>query len=119
MRRLPAPFGSRLDRTRPLRFTFEGRAIDGFVGDTIASALLANGESVLSRSFKYHRARGVLTMAGGEANTLVQLPGEPNVFADLRAAADGLEVRAQNVAGSLARDRHAILDRLGRFLPSG
>lgn len=119
MTRLPAPFGHRIDRKKPLAFTFEGRAYSGFEGDTIASALAANGQWMLSRSFKYHRPRGVLSMAGSEANTLVQLPDDPNVAADLAALESGMEVTAQNVNGSLAHDCDAIIDRFGRFLPVG
>lgn len=117
--RLPQPWGSRIDRSASLSFDFEGRRIAGFKGDTIASALLAEGQKVLSRSFKYHRPRGVLTMAGEDANTLVQLGPEPNVRADIRAAENGMVVTAQNVIGSLARDHGARLDRFGRFLPVG
>jgi len=117
--RLAPPFGSRIDRTRPVAFTFEGRRYDGFEGDTIASALAASGQWVLSRSFKYHRPRGVFSMAGAEANTLVQVESEPNLAADLTPIAEGMVVIAQNVSGTLARDRGAILDRLGRFMPVG
>lgn len=117
--RLPAPAGAWIDRERPVALSFEGRAFQGYAGDTIASALAANDEWVLSRSFKYHRPRGALTMAGQDANTLVQLPGEPNVLADRREIAEGLAVTGQNYAGSLAHDRRAVLDRLGRFLPVG
>ena len=117
--RLPAPAGAWIDRDRPVAFSFEGRAVHGYAGDTIASALAANGQWVLSRSFKYHRPRGALTMAGQDANTLVQLPGEPNVLADRREIAEGLAVSGQNYAGSLAHDRRALLDRLGGFLPVG
>ena len=117
--RLPAPAGLLLDRGKPIRFRFEGHPIEGFAGDTIASALAANAIHVLSRSFKYHRPRGVLTMAGQDANTLVQLPDEPNVLADLHPIAPGLEVTAQNVKGSLERDRRSAIDLIGRFLPVG
>ena len=117
--RLDAPAGAWIDRERPVGFTFEGRAFRGYAGDSIASALAANDEWVLSRSFKYHRPRGPLTMAGQDANTLVQLPGEPNVLADRRAIVEGLAVSGQNYAGSLAHDRRAVLDRLGGFLPVG
>jgi sarcosine oxidase subunit alpha len=119
MIRLPAPFGTRIDRTRPLRFSFEGKSFDAYAGDCIASALAASGQWMLSRSFKYHRPRGVFSMNGAEANTLVQLPSEPNVAADRTPVSEDLQVRAQNVNGSLARDRDAIIDRFGRFLPVG
>ncbi|MBM3584357.1 MAG: FAD-dependent oxidoreductase [Alphaproteobacteria bacterium] len=119
MTRLPAPFGSRIDRARTVAFTFEGRRVEGFAGDTIASALAAHGQWMLSRSFKYHRPRGVMSMAGHEANTLVRVGREPNVQADLTPIAEGMVVTAQNVAGSLAADRDAVIDRFGRFLPVG
>lgn len=117
--RLPLPWGSRLDRTRKIRFDFDGRALEGFSGDCIASAMAGSDRWILSRSFKYHRPRGILTMAGQDANTLVQLPDEPNVRADLRPIAEGLKVTAQNVNGTAEHDRGAVLDRLGRFMPVG
>ena len=119
MSRLPPPFGSRIDRSRPVSFTFEGRRLEGLAGDSIASALAANGQWVLSRSFKYHRPRGAWSLAGAEASTLVQLPHEPNVAAELTPLAEGMAVTAQNVAGSLARDRDAVIGRFARFLPAG
>lgn len=119
MPRLAAPNGLLIDRNRPVSFTFEGREIQGFHGDTIASALLGAGVKVLSRSFKYHRPRGPLTMAGQDANTLVQLPGEPNVLADRTPIRDGLVVKGQNYRGSLEDDRLMILDRFSRFMPVG
>lgn len=117
--RLDAPAGVLLDRTRPISFRFEGRSIEAFAGDTIASALVSNGQWLMSRSFKYHRPRGPLSFAGHEANTLVQVGAEPNVAADLRAAGDGDDVRALNVVGKLTRDRAAVLGLLSRFLPVG
>ena len=69
--RLPDSFGRLIDRRRPVGFTFEGRDAMGFAGDTVAAALSANDQWVLSRSFKYRRPRGILTMAGQDSNTLV------------------------------------------------
>ncbi len=117
--RLPAPAGLWIDRDRPVGFRFEGRSYQGYAGDTIASALAANGVKVLSRSFKYHRPRGILTMAGQDANTLVQLEHEPNALADRHPITEGLEVRAQNVFGSLNRDWGALLGTIDRFMPVG
>ncbi len=117
--RLPAPWGTRIDRSRTVRFSFDGHSLEGFAGDSIASAMAGAGRWILSRSFKYHRPRGILTMAGQDANTLVQLPGEPNVRADLRPILEGMEVTAQNVRGTAETDRLAVLDRLGRFMPVG
>jgi sarcosine oxidase subunit alpha len=117
--RLPEPYGVFLDRSRPLSFTFEGKSVQAFAGDTIASALLAGGRSVLSRSFKYHRPRGVLGMAGHDVNAFVQVGSEPNVRGDRRPVSDGLIVTGQNYSGSLDNDRYAALGALGRFLPVG
>lgn len=117
--RLIAPWGSRIDHSRKIRFSFDGRSVEGLAGDSIASAMAAADRWILSRSFKYHRPRGILTMAGQDANTLVQLPDEPNVRADLRAIADGMAVTAQNVSGTAENDRMATLDRFGRFMPVG
>ncbi|WP_136623797.1 2Fe-2S iron-sulfur cluster-binding protein [Bradyrhizobium centrolobii] len=117
--RLPLPYGTRIDRGQVLTFTFEGRTFRGLSGDTLASALVASGQWLISRSFKYHRARSVMTMAGQDANTLVQVAGEPNVLADVHPLREGLEATAQNVNGSLEKDRDALLDRLGRFMPVG
>ncbi len=117
--RFPAPAGLLIDREQTIRFRFEGREYQGFAGDTIASALAAHGVAVLSRSFKYHRPRGILTMAGQDANTLVQLRDEPNVPADLEPLAPGLEVTAQNVKGNLVHDRRSFIDLIGAFLPVG
>ena len=97
----------------------KGRFYDGYHGDTIASALLANEQWLMSRSFKYHRPRGPLTMAGQDANTLVQLGGEPNVLADRESLQQGMVVEGQNYNGSLEKDRDAYLNNFGRFMPVG
>lgn len=118
-KRLPAPFGLLIDRNSPLNFDFDGTSLQGLSGDSIASALLANGRWLLSRSFKYHRPRGPLSMAGQDANTLVQLPDEPNVLADMQALASGQTVTGQNYAGSLEKDRDAVLGHFSKFMPVG
>jgi sarcosine oxidase subunit alpha len=117
--RLPAPAGLLVDRDRPVSFAWEGARYQGLAGDSLASALAANDEWILSRSFKYHRPRGLLTMAGQDANTLVQLTGAPNVPADNLPISEGLEAWGQNTSGSLKRDRNAILARFARFMPVG
>ena len=83
--RLPEPWGSRLNRSRRVAFRFENRDYEGYEGDTLASALAANGEWLLSRSFKYHRPRAALTWSGLDANSYVQVGDEPNVLADIAA----------------------------------
>ncbi|MBV0893330.1 (2Fe-2S)-binding protein [Paracoccus sp. Z118] len=117
--RLNAPWGSRIDRSRRLDFSFDGKPAQGFAGDTVASALLGSDRWVLSRSFKYHRPRGPLTMAGQDSNTLVQIGAEPNVLADRHPLAAGLAVSAQNTTHGADRDLNSALDRFGRFMPVG
>ncbi len=117
--RLDAPFGSNIDRDQPIHFQFEGKQYTGYQGDTLASALIANGQHLISRSFKYHRARGLLTAAGQDANSLVQLPTEANVLADKLAITPGLNATAQHYKGSLEKDRAAVVEKFSRFLPVG
>ncbi|MCV4343728.1 2Fe-2S iron-sulfur cluster-binding protein [Pseudomonas capsici] len=117
--RLPAPMGLLIDRNQPLTFSFDGKSYQGLQGDSIASALLANGRFLLSRSFKYHRPRGPLTMAGQDANTLIQLPHEPNVLADTHALEAGLQATGQNFNGSLDNDKDAYLGKFSKFMPVG
>ncbi len=117
--RLAEPFGSLIDRSKPITFSFEGRSVQGFEGDTIASALLASNITMLSRSFKYHRPRGPMTMAGQDGNTLVQIGPEPNRLADRVAIKEGLVVKGLNYWGSLERDYFALLGLFDRFLPVG
>ncbi len=117
--RLPARPGERLNRAKTVAFSFEGRRYEGLAGDTIASALAANDVWLLSRSFKYHRPRGILTMAGQDSNTLVQLPEEPNVMGDMTEIVPDMKVTGQNYTGSLGRDRGAWIERVGAFLPVG
>jgi sarcosine oxidase subunit alpha len=120
--RLPA--GGRLDRTRPLRFTFDGRPYRGFAGDTLASALLANGVHLAGRSFKYHRPRGILTAGAEEPNALVGIDRgdgrqDPNLRATQVELFDGLAATSQNRWPSLAFDLGAAGDRLWPLLPAG
>jgi len=117
--RLPEPMGLMLERQKTVEFIFEGERITGIKGDTLGSALLANQQWVWSRSFKYHRPRGPLTLAGHDANSLVQLPNEPNALADRVPAIDGLDVTGQNVNGSVKKDKDAVLNHFGRFMPVG
>jgi len=117
--RLPATYGSRIHRDKPIEIQFDGKTIRGFQGDNVASALIANDQWLISRSFKYHRPRGPLTLAGHDANTLVQTPEAPNRLAEDLALEHHPVVTAQNVTGSLRRDYSRALDTLGRFLPVG
>jgi sarcosine oxidase subunit alpha len=118
MNRLPNR-GQFIDRTKPITFSFEGAFVEGYEGDTIASALAANGQWIVSRSFKYHRPRGVLTMIGQDANTLVQVADEPNCLADKRKIAPGLVVEGQNYFGSFESDAGRFVEWVSKFLPVG
>ena len=119
-RRLPN--GGAIDRTRPLRFTFDGKPYEGFAGDTVASALLANGVGIVGRSFKYHRPRGIYTAGPEEPNAILDLRHgtrhDPNARATLEPLADGMELRSTHASGAAENDRLAFLDRLARFIPS-
>ena len=117
--RLPEPSGHHIDRSTELRFTWNGRTLRGYRGDTITSALLANGVSVISRSMKYHRPRGPLTADYWDPNTTVQVGPEPNVRASHRRLDDGMVISAQNVWPSLRFDVKAANRVIGRFLTAG
>lgn len=117
--RLPEPKGLYLDRSEIINFNFDGKSYQGFAGDTVASGLAANNQRLLSRSFKYHRPRGILTMAGRDSNTLVQINDEPSARADTYPITEGLEIHAQNVFGSLERDWGTLVESVARFLPVG
>ncbi|MFA5949700.1 MAG: 2Fe-2S iron-sulfur cluster-binding protein [Hyphomicrobium sp.] len=119
-RRLEGPgWGLLIDRSQPLTFTFDGRLHNAFAGDVVASALYAEGRRLISRSFKYHRPRAVLTMAGHDANTIVQVADEPNVRADRHPVCDSMAVSSVNRLGSLDRDYYSVLGSFSRFLPVG
>ena len=115
--------GGLIDRSAPLSFTFDGRRLDGFAGDTLASALLANGVRLVGRSFKYHRPRGIIAAGSEEPNALVELREgarrEPNSRATMTELFDGLVARSQNRFPSLGFDLMAVNDRLSAFFGAG
>ena len=117
-RKAPGP-SEVLDRDNNLTFTFNGKRYAAFSGDTIASALAASGVTVFSRSFKYHRPRGLLCCAGHCPNCLVQVGDEPNVRACQRAVQQGMSVSAQNAWPSLDRDLLSATAIADRLLPVG
>jgi sarcosine oxidase, subunit alpha len=123
MSRLPVVKGERIDRGTAVEFTFEGRRVRGYRGDTISSALTAAGVRILGRSFKYHRPRGLLSAAGHDVNAMMQVRNGgrsvPNVRADIVPVQPDWDVTAVNTRGGLARDRLSVFDRLGAFLPVG
>jgi sarcosine oxidase, subunit alpha len=118
--RLPARAGERIDRDAPVTFHFEHRRVNGYRGDTIGSALFASGQRVFSRSFKYHRPRGLLCCSGSCPNCLMEVDGVPNVRVCTEPVRDGTVVRAQNVRGSLEFDLLGAVDKFGGpFTPVG
>ena len=117
--RLDPQRGEVIDRSKTVSFHWNGRRYEGFAGDTIASALAANGVRVLSRSFKYHRRRGLLTATYHDPNAMVQVGDEPNVRAAHQVLSEGMEVSAQNVWPSLSFDVKAANQLVSRFLPPG
>ena len=118
------PGGGRIDRSRPLNFTFDRRSYSGFQGDTLASALLANGVHLVGRSFKYHRPRGFLSAGAEEPNALVGVRRDANRYTpNLRATQielyEGLRAESQNRWPSLSFDTGALNDALAPFIPAG
>ncbi|MDX8532295.1 sarcosine oxidase subunit alpha [Mesorhizobium sp. VK25A] len=115
--------GGRIDRLHTIRFTFDGAPYTGHAGDTLASALLANGVTLFGRSFKYHRPRGLLAAGVEEPNALVTvLRGEvrePNIPATMVEIYDGLVAVSQNRSPSLAWDVGALNQLGGKILSAG
>ena len=115
--------GGIIDRSTSLGFTFNGHHYDGFAGDTLASALLANDVHLVGRSFKYHRPRGILTSGPEEPNALMTIgegaDQDPNTRATVAELYDGLVSRSQNHLGTLGFDVMAINDWLSPVLGAG
>ena len=118
------PSGGRIDRRQPISFSFDGRIYQGYRGDTLASALLANGVHLLGRSFKYHRPRGILSAGADEPNALVTVSRDtarttPNLRATQVELYRNLAAISQNHWPSLDFDVGRINDKLSRFFPAG
>ena len=114
--------GGLIDRDRLIPFQFNGRHYKGYPGDTLASALLANGVRVVARSFKYHRPRGIVGAGFEEPNALVQLQGaseEPNVLATCLPLTDHLHAKSQNCWPGPRFDLGSVNDRISRLIPAG
>jgi NADPH-dependent 2,4-dienoyl-CoA reductase/sulfur reductase-like enzyme len=115
--------GGQIDRAKSLSFTFDGTRYQGHAGDTLASALLANGVRLMGRSFKYHRPRGPISAGSEEPNAIVELREgarrEPNTRATVAELYDGLTATSQNRWPSLSFDALAINDRLSPFFTAG
>ncbi|MBV9523711.1 MAG: (2Fe-2S)-binding protein, partial [Alphaproteobacteria bacterium] len=118
------PKGGRIDRSVPLSVSFNGRRLSGFAGDTMASLLLANGQHLTGRSFKYHRPRGILSLGSDEPNALVGVGAQESRFTpNLRATQvelyEGLTAVSQNNWPSLAFDLQAVNGLFSAFFPAG
>src|SRR5215471_9053787 len=117
------PHGGRIDRTRSLRFVFNGQGYEGYAGDTLASALLANGVSLVARSWKYHRPRGILSAGVEEPNALVQLfegaQTVPNARMTEVELVDRMSARSVHASPSIKLDLRAINGWVSRLIPAG
>ena len=115
--------GGHIDRTRPLTFRWDGTSMSGYAGDTLASALMANGEQILGRSFKYHRPRGIMSAGVEESGALVTVgqgaKQDANVRATTQPLYEGLIARGQNAWPSVRLDFGAINSLFGRFFAAG
>ncbi len=120
MTRIAPQPGELVDRAAPVIFTFDGKPVTGYAGDTIASALYAAGRRTFSRSFKYHRRRGLLCCSGACANCLVNADGAPGVRACTEPLREGMRVTHQNAVPSLDFDAMRVTDLAGGpFTPVG
>jgi sarcosine oxidase subunit alpha len=118
--RLAPRAGERIDRATEFEFSFQGKPVRAFAGDTIGSALYASGQRVFSRSFKYHRPRGLQCCVGRCANCQMTVDGIPNVRVCTTPVTAGAVVQGQNYRGSLERDLMQVTDKLGGpFTPPG
>ena len=120
------PTGGRIDRQQPLKFTFNGKSYDAYHGDTLASALLANGINLVGRSFKYHRPRGIISSGAEEPNAIIQIgqgaTSEPNQKATQIELYDGLQAEVDKGWPSLSFDiaiiKHFTQTDIFKFVPS-
>jgi methylglutamate dehydrogenase subunit C len=115
--------GGAVDRAQPLTFSFDGTRLQGFSGDTLASALLANGRQLVARSFKYHRPRGIMSAGLEETSALVTVGSgahaTPNTLATTEELIDGLEVHSQHCWPSLAFDLGATNQLFAKLFSAG
>ena len=117
------PTGGRIDRSKPLSFRFDGRKLQGYAGDTLASALLANGVTIVGRSFKLHRPRGILGAGAEEPNAILQVGegayAQPGVRATQVELYEGLVARSTKGWPGVRFDLASINDAFGRVFGAG
>ena len=115
--------GGRGDRSKTIKFQWNGRMLTGYQGDTLASALMASGQRVIGRSFKYHRPRGITSAGVEESGAIVTLGdgawSDPNVKATTQELYEGLSARGQNAWPNVNFDFGAVANIFSRFLPAG
>ncbi|MGD8953608.1 MAG: 2Fe-2S iron-sulfur cluster-binding protein, partial [Desulfobacterales bacterium] len=109
----------RIDPSEKLSLKHRGKTLYGVAGDTVATALYANGVRVFARSLKYHRPRGLYSLDGECSNTCMDVDGVPNVRTENMLLKDGMVVKEQNVKGSTDRDWLAFMDKLDWMMPAG
>ena len=117
--RLPPSDGERIDRARPISFWFEGHRFQGYAGDVLSSALWANGVRLLGRSFKYHRPRGIYSLANHDVNVLVEDGSRTNLRGDVMPIAESMNLRAVNTVDGLEGDWLRLTEVFSAFLPVG
>src|SRR5437867_1801834 len=117
--RLPAAPAQRVDYKQRVTFYFEGRPVRAFAGETVAMALFAAGRRIFSRSFKYHRPRGLLCCSGDCPNCLMHIDGQPNKRACRIVVREGLQVSGQHAWPSLDRDLLRGIELFSRLMPVG
>lgn len=117
--RLPPVAGEWIDRSVRIDFQFEAEPLHGFAGDTVTSALSASGVKAIGRSFKYHRLRGVLSLANHDVNAMLQDGPELNVRGDVALLRNGMRLASVNTFGGVRHDRARILDRFAKLFPVG
>ena len=109
----------RINREQPIRFNYGGQSYKGLEGDTIGTALYANGTRIFSRSLKYHRPRGLYSLDGECSNTCMEVNGIPNVRTENTLLKTGMSVQPQNVKGSADRDPMGFMDKMDWAMPAG
>jgi sarcosine oxidase subunit alpha len=119
MKRLEKLPTFRIDAAQTIAFRYKNKTFEGVSGDTVASALYANGIRIFSRSLKYHRPRGLYSLDGECSNTCMQVNGIPNVRTENTLLEDGMRVKAQNVKGTPETDLMGFLDKLDWAMPAG
>ena len=119
MNRLEKLATLRINPAKSLNFKYKNKTCKGLSGDTVATALYANGIRIFGRSLKYHRPRGLYSLDGESSNTCMQVNGIPNVCSETTLLADGMQVKAQNVVGSPETDLMGFMDKLDWAMPAG